>query len=174
MFRAACRTNLLLYKVTYNVLNVKLVFSMKWFFNAISFQVMALYNFPFFPLLVKIPWLLGKELRGLPLTSPQIPFPLLFVNCHDFLGKVMEWFPVAFSRVLISEFSCLDWLFLKASKFSLPCYLTYNLPITISGSTSITITLTAHDTSKSIKCYPTDTNRVEHCCIHSKRQHLKF
>lgn len=33
--------------------------------------------------------------------SPQTPFSLLSVTCHNFLGKMIEWFP--FSMVLNSE-----------------------------------------------------------------------
>lgn len=54
--------------------------------------------------------------------SLQVPF--LPVNCHDFLGNIVDRFsPVTFSIVLNSMlFLLLDWLTLKAKEPSLPSW----------------------------------------------------
>lgn len=36
---------------------------------------------------------------------PLLPFPLTSVNCQVFFGLIVEWFPVAISTVLNSDFS---------------------------------------------------------------------
>lgn len=56
--------------------------------------------------------------------SPQLPFSLLYVNCQDFLGMIVEGFPAAFSIVWNSELF-LDLPPSKAREARQPCYLIY-------------------------------------------------
>lgn len=51
----------------------------------------------------------------------------LSVNCHNFLGKLVEWFSIDFSTILNSVCLLLNWLPPKAKKnSSLPCYLPHS------------------------------------------------
>lgn len=51
---------------------------------------------------------------------------LLSGNFYDFLEKIVEWIPVAFSTILNLEYSFLGWLQAKPTETNLPCHLTYS------------------------------------------------
>lgn len=53
-------------------------------------------------------------------------FPLLSVNCWDFLGEMLEWIAFIFCGLGFGVVDLLDRQLPKAREHNLPCYLTYN------------------------------------------------